>query len=365
MPYDKGKSGISNYLEQIVPHLSSKVNLDCLITKADYKNFPKENLKYTTIIHPLFSLLISMPAINTFFHTFFIPIWLIFKKYDLVILPAANRRTFLFYPSLTIGTIHDFSQLHIQGKYDFLRMIYVKKVLPILLKKISYISCPSKSTIRDSRNHLILDKEKMIHNPNGYSIVEKQLDKTSSAIINSKYLLFVSRIEHPGKNHINLIKAFIKLSPHILDDWKLVLAGAEWNGANQIHDFINSIDVKHQEKIIFTGFLNAVNLENIYSNANLFIYPSLYEGFGIPILDAMSRGLPVLCSNTSSLPEVGGDAACYFNPTDPNDIVDKITRVISSIDLQENMIQKGHLNTKKYKWSTHVDKLLDTIKPHI
>ncbi|MBT6325621.1 MAG: glycosyltransferase family 4 protein [Bdellovibrionales bacterium] len=363
MPYDKGKSGISNYLEQIVPHLSKKVSLDCLITKEDYKNFPKENLKDTQIIHPLFSLLISRPTINTIFHTLFIPIWLLFKKYDLVILPAANRRTFLFYPLLTIGTIHDFSQLHVQEKYDFLRMIYVKKILPLLLNKINYISCPSKSTIRDTANHLRFNEKKLIHNPNGFSIVEKQINKISTSIINSKYLLFVSRLEHPGKNHINLIKAFIKLSPQIAHDWKLVLAGAEWNGSDQIYQYVNSIDVKYKEKIIFTGFLNTENLENIYSNANLFIYPSLYEGFGIPVLDAMSRGLPVLCSNTSSLPEVGGDAACYFNPTDPSDITDKIAQVISSVDLQKIMIHKGHINTKKYKWAAHVDKLLNIINP--
>ena len=136
-------------------------------------------------------------------------------------------------------------------------------------------------------------------------------------------------------------------------------------GADQIHQFVNNIDVKYKEKIIFTGFLNTENLENIYSNANLFIYPSLYEGFGIPVLDAMSRGLPVLCSNTSSLPEVGGDAACYFNPTDPSDITDKITRVITDTELQRTMIQNGHVNTKKYQWATHVDKLLNTINHHI
>ena len=97
------------------------------------------------------------------------------------------------------------------------------------------------------------------------------------------------------------------------------------------------------------GFLG-YSRPSLYKNALCFVLPSLYEGFGLPVLEAMKNGCPVLISNVSSLPEVGGDAALYFNPEDTNDITKKLEKVIDDKNLREDLIKKGYEQVKKFSW---------------
>jgi len=207
------------------------------------------------------------------------------------------------------------------------------------------------------RDILKFSSKKLIHNPSGYKPVT--LNEVNEApIINNNYLMYVSRLEHPGKNHINLIKAFIDLPPNIIQEWKLVLVGADWPGADEIHQFISQLDSYYSKKIVRTGFVTQNELENIYCHANIFIFPSLYEGFGLPVLDAMARGVPVLCSNTSSLPEIAGDAAIFFNPLDNREMRTKIEQIILNKSAQQELIEKGYENIKNFEWDKHFDNLL-------
>jgi glycosyltransferase involved in cell wall biosynthesis len=101
---------------------------------------------------------------------------------------------------------------------------------------------------------------------------------------------------------------------------------------------------------LLTGYIPEENLPAIYSGAILFVYPSLYEGFGIPLLEAQACGVPVVCSDTSSLPEVVGESAVTFDPSNVSDIADKIVRVYSNEVLREKLTGLGFINVKKYSW---------------
>lgn len=359
MPYDKGGSGVSRYLENVLEHLVNDHCIDLLLTQNDADIFPVKH-KSLKIIVPKFSNLLSKPFFNMIWHLFILPFLINKKKYDFIFLPAGNRRVFLFYPLTTITTVHDFSQLHIKGKYDAFRMFYVLKILPFFLKRVDLICSVSKSTEKDLVECFKISKEKIFVNYNGFR-ASTNVSRDSALLketykINKKYFLYVSRIEHPGKNHINLIKAYESLTSEIKNEFDLVFVGSDWNGAEKVHEYHQKIS--RPENIKFVGNLSSDDLEIMYSNAYLFIYPSLYEGFGIPILEAMSYGVPVLCSNCSSMPEVGGDAAEYFDPSDFNSIKNGIENILKAKNASSRMRSAGFEQVKLFSWKNHADLII-------
>src|SRR3989344_1354014 len=117
-----------------------------------------------------------------------------------------------------------------------------------------------------------------------------------------------------------------------------------------------------EEKVKFLHTVSDDELPNFYKNAICFVLPSLYEGFGLPVLEAMKYGCPVIISNVSSLPEAGGDAVLYVNPQDSNDIKEKIEKVLSDKNLREQMIKKGYEQIKKFSWKKTAQETLKVLE---
>ncbi len=162
--------------------------------------------------------------------------------------------------------------------------------------------------------------------------------------IDKDYILFVGTLQ-PRKNIVKLIEAFSKIERENLI---LVIVGKKgW-----LYEDILSAPQKFGvgERVKFLDFVEDKDLPSLYKNALCFVLPSLYEGFGLPVLEAMKYGCPVLTSNVSSLPEAGGDAAIYFDPTDAEDIASKIEKVISNPKLRQELIEKGYNQIKKFSW---------------
>ena len=347
MPFDSGKSGISRYIEKTLDRLSQEVELDLIMMNADYSLVNRR-------INGVYNRLLigrsnswAKPFSNIFFHCFILPIYCLIKNYDYVFFPAGNRRFPFWFPLKTITMVHDFSHLHIPGKYDFVRHFYVTKVLPLFLKRASLIFTPSMSTKADLINLCGLGDEKVRVNNLGF---------TSPNVLNihkrqKKNILYVSRVEHPGKNHLNLMKAFELLCQRGNSDVNLHFVGGDWNGSEEVHLYHQQSSLKN--RIIFKGHLPEEDLEKEYEEARLFIYPSFYEGFGLPLLEAMSRGVPVISSDRGSLPEVGGDAALYVNPEDIEDISIKLERLLESDEEKEKYIHLGYENLKRFSWESH------------
>jgi len=110
--------------------------------------------------------------------------------------------------------------------------------------------------------------------------------------------------------------------------------------------------------ILITEFVSEQELDNLYRNASLFVFPSLSEGFGLPPLEAMARGVPVVSSNATCLPEILGDAAIYFNPLDIDDMAEKIKKALLDEGLRNNLIEKGFEQIKKYSWQKMAEETL-------
>ncbi len=146
------------------------------------------------------------------------------------------------------------------------------------------------------------------------------------------------------KNIINVLKA-LKTLP---ETYKLVLVGGNGHGSEAIHEYIRQHGL-HSRVALF-GHVEAQMLPAFYQAADVFLFPSLEEGFGLPVLEAMANGLPVVAANTSALPEVGGDAALYVNPAEPEDIAGKVKRVVEDAEVRAAMVDKGLKRVQEFSW---------------
>jgi glycosyltransferase involved in cell wall biosynthesis len=146
------------------------------------------------------------------------------------------------------------------------------------------------------------------------------------------------------KNTLNMLKALKTLPPR----YKLVLSGGDGYGSEAVHEFIRSESLGERVKLL--GHTDDARLARLYQAASVFLFPSLEEGFGIPVLEAMASGAPVVTSNVSSMPEVGGDAALYVNPHDPADIAQKVLQAAENSALRERLIPRGFVRAAEFTW---------------
>ena len=358
--YDQGYSGLSSYIYETIKIMESKYFVTIILLDKDYIKFPKEkfkNLKYIRL-----PKIFNLAILNVILHTFFLPILTYTKKWEVLFLAAGNRRLVIYSTIPIISTFHDFSQLYVRGKYDKLRMFYIKYFLPFFINKIQKIFVISRSTKIDMEKFFNCEK-KINLNHLGFTQMEIPTSLDSFESFSSKqsmkknYILYVSRIEHPGKNHVNLLRAYSLLPEKLKEKYDLIFIGKEWSGSEIVKQEIDNVSLEKNVHIF--GFVSDDDLYHFYKYASLFVFPSFYEGFGIPILEAMGHNIPVVCSDRASLPEVGGDAALLFNPDDPKDIASKMSQVLDDENFKNDLVIKGRENIKRFCWEKHVNTLFE------
>ena len=161
------------------------------------------------------------------------------------------------------------------------------------------------------------------------------------------YILCVG-IYKPRKNHAGLLRAFRRVLESGANT-QLVIAGPMAEGEPGLRRLAAELGVS--ERVVFTGFVDEPDLPALYSAACVCACPSMYEGFGFTVLEAMACGTPVVCSSTTSLPEVAGDAALYFDPLKPEDIAAQLLRVLGEERLRASLVERGRLNLKRFNWA--------------
>jgi len=279
------------------------------------------------------------------------------KKYDTYWQPN-------FIPSLRVDaqkvvtTVHDFSFLNPKF-HPTSKIMYYKKNFFNYIKRSHTIITGSNYTKNEILSHIDIreDRVKVIYHGVNHSIFKPNI-KNIPLSLPSKYILFTGSIE-PRKNIITLIKAYTNLSSKLQEEYKLLLVGASgWKNSEIFYH------IKSKKNIFYIGYISDEELAKVYSQAECFIYPSLYEGFGLPPLEAMACATPVISSNTSSMPEVLQDAALYFEPTNYKELSQKIIELLSSKELRSKLISKGLKQAKKFNWDIsakkHKETLLDT-----
>lgn len=174
--------------------------------------------------------------------------------------------------------------------------------------------------------------------------------------IDSPYLLSVSSTYH-HKNFVGLLKAFSILKSKYKIPHKLVCTGLKMAGHEE---FMDNLELnEYKDDIIYAGYVNRTELFHLYSQADVFVFPSLYEGFGIPVLEAMKIGTPVACSNLTSIPEVAGDAAALFDPYNVESMVESIHQILINQNYKLELIQKGKQRASTFSYNRCARETLD------
>lgn len=365
---DGGKSGISCYIMSLLKEFvqfQEEHDFEVLLYENERDIFLPEGNDFRVLTFPE-SL---RPAVKSiFWHQTSLPSICKKQGYDVMFLPAANRRACLRLPCPMVGTVHDFSSLHVKGKYDPARLIYIRQVLPFLSRRLTEVLTVSESSKRDLVEFAKVPAERVTvtplaadfstYHPTAPDGERERLIQQYN--LQPPYLLYTSRLEHPGKNHVNLIKAFEQLVQQKNVPHQLVLAGSDWSGSEEIHRVAQESSVR--DRISFTGFVPTNDLPGLYRHCEVFVFPSLYEGFGLPILEAMACGAPVACSNVSSMPEVAGSAAIQFNPESPDLIATAIAPLLLDPEKQSLYSKKGLARSAEFTWSRTAQQTLDVLK---
>jgi glycosyltransferase involved in cell wall biosynthesis len=278
-------------------------------------------------------------------------------KFDL--LHSLNSELPLYCDIKKVVTIHDLKYLkypHFFKDFSKIKAKYLEYTMKKGAEKADMIIAVSQSTKKDIINILGIEKDKIrvIYEASNLGMYSRKNDDILNSDILKKYsiqkpyFLYVGE-KRPHKNIEGLIEAFA-IFKEKYDQWKtyLVITGRKYS---RYQDYINKAEkLGVMDYLIFTGFIPDKHLKSIYSEAEALLFVSFYEGFGIPILEAMECGIPVITSNISSMPEVAGDAALLVNPGNIQKIAAQMNNVMESDSLKKQLIEKGWKRNKQFSW---------------
>ena len=349
------QKGLGRYVQKLIENLE-KTDLDnqyfIFLRKDNFLNYNPKNKNFKKVLADY--------KWYGFKEQILFPFKIRKYKIDLMHFPHFNVPIFYFNPFII--TIHDLILKRFPTRRAstltpflyWLKSLAYQIVIFSAIKRAKKIIAVSNYTKNDILKYFKIksDKIKVVYEG---APQRPRLEKITSNSVSKKYLLYVGNA-YPHKNLERLILAFNKLIKE-KKDLHLILVGETDYFYRKIKDkFLNS------KQIIFTDFVSDKELVALYKNASVYVFPSLYEGFGLPPLEAMSCGAPVVCSQASCLPEILEDSAVYFNPKDINDIVEKIKYVLNNKDIQKKLISKGFQQVKKYKWEKMTQETLKIYK---
>ncbi|MDP3957670.1 MAG: glycosyltransferase family 1 protein [bacterium] len=295
--------------------------------------------------------------------------WELYKqKPDKLFLPIQAAPLFVSAKTEVTATIHDLAFKRYPETFPRKHLLKLNFLLDVVVRRADKLIAVSQSTKDDLLEffpNLKAEKIKVIHH--GFdseffgtrvSQVEIERILAKYQLLHTKYILYVGALQ-PRKNLVRLIEAF-NIAKRSNPDMKLVLAGEPaWLAKSILAAQEKSA---YKEDIILTGRVTFETLRILYQGARFFVFPSLYEGFGLPILEAMASRIPVLTADNSSLHEVAGQAALYCDAQSVNDIAEKLERLWSDEALQRELASRGEEQLKKFSWDKCAKETLNYIQ---
>lgn len=261
-----------------------------------------------------------------------------------------------------ITTVHDLTIIRHPETMKRTNYKHIADGLKRSVERSDRVIVVSEFTKRELHELMGVPEEKIRVVPSAPSIHESPVSSFAEIAsrygIQNDYILFVGTIE-PRKNIVRLLQAFDKLKTEKNITEQLVLAGGDGWEDKEIYQVLSQS--RYKSDVIITGFIDEPSKVALYQHAKAFVFPSIYEGFGIPPLEAMACGCPTVCADISSLPEVVGDASFLINPLDIDSITDGIYTVLNNEPLREKLVAKGRTQVQKYTWDKTVKTFLEVI----
>jgi glycosyltransferase involved in cell wall biosynthesis len=278
-------------------------------------------------------------------------------KVDLFWSPAHRIPQLLPSSISSVVTIHDLVWCHAGETMRTSSKWLDSLLMPRAIKVSKAVISVSAATTRDLIEKFPVEAHKFITIPLGVN--KAKFENYSDCIQEYPYILFVGTLE-PRKNLRRLIAAFALTTNLIPYDIKLVIVGG--SGWGEVHPNDIAIELGIRDRVIVLGYVSEARLDNLYKYAMFLAMPSIYEGFGLPVLEAMSYGLPILTSNISSMPEIAGDAALLVDPNDINSIAGGLIKLVIDQELRYSLSIAGIKIAKKYTWESSARKTLEVFK---
>lgn len=264
-----------------------------------------------------------------------------------------------YYRGRTVIIVHD---LAIVRNPEWFRVAWWRRalslqLLKLTLRRVDQVIVPSQSTATDLCKYMKVPKTKITVVPHGVQIRETISQKRQS------FFFCLATIE-PRKNYLNLLKAFDQFLDHDTR-YRLLIAGAKGWDDQAVFDHLGKINQKWSiklghEPVEYLGYVSDDQKWQLLQKATAFVYPSFYEGFGMPVLEAMSVGTPVIASNTSSLPEVGGEAVRYVDPNSVQGITQAMFE-LAEVVTNQKYAELGRIRVKSFTWAAAAQKTLQAI----
>lgn len=370
---EKGDAiGVGHYTYQLIRHLLDLDNdnhyvifFDFRVREKDVKKFTRSNT--TVKFYPFSDYKKYLPgAYNEILGT----ATLAKENLDVLHSTSPLSRIPVAYRGKCVVTFHDLAMYKVPHSFSAVKTAHDKAVYSLMVKKADKIIAVSESTKRDLTDLFKVpeDRIKVI-----YSGLDKRFFETPAIDsekvlakfgINKKYILFLGTLE-PVKNVTRLLEAFAQFKENYKKqnkkfDYQLVLAGKRgW--LSQAYPSIAK-DLGIGKDIVFTGYIIGDELVPLFKNSQFFVMPSLYEGFGMTVLEAFATGTPAIISRVSSLPEIAGDAAHYVNPIDNQEIADAMLKFATDENLRNDYRIKGLEQVKKFDWEKTARETLEVYK---
>lgn len=264
----------------------------------------------------------------------------------------------------SLPVIHDLSFVHFPKFVPWSIGKYYNYYFPKFAEKASRIATVSEHSKQDIINQYNINSDKVDVVYNGANESYLPLNTSDQNIIRNKYtngnkfFLFIGTI-HPRKNLVNLMLAFDKFKNSDNQNIKLLIIGAKKWVSKKDEQLLHNL--KYKNDIIFFGRASESELKEIIPSALALTYPSIFEGFGIPIIEAFYSGVPVITADNSSMPEVGGNAAIYVNAESIDSITNALLKISKDADFAKSLIEKGHIQKLNFSWEKTANNLWNSI----
>lgn len=351
-PIDQRTSGSGSHLKSIVSNLLTKINFDEYeVYLIHYERNNLDIYKHSRIEEVIISR-------NPFIASY----QLNKLKLDLIHHSPLTILSPIFSKAKRVATIHGFAPNFLPKQYSLIKKMHEKYAVPFYAKKMNWIF-----TVSDTTKDYLINKFKLKSNisvtynsvDDDYKVIEKEkvLDVLAKFSIKGDYLLHISKFSE-RKNPWTLLNAFIILRERFgYKNKKLVLVGDGWDNGD-IKSFVT--EHKLDDYVIFTGFVTKLEKIALINGASIFVFPSLYEGFGMPNLEAMACGCPVITSNAFAIPEIVGDAALVLKDKDnAEQLASLAVKLFNNKCLRDKLVSKGYENIGRFSWEKSVQKILN------
>jgi glycosyltransferase involved in cell wall biosynthesis len=366
--------GAGHYAYQLIRHLLEidKENeyvlfFDFRVREKDVKKFSRDNVKIK--FYPFSDYKKYLPgAYSEILGT----ATLVKEKLDLLHTTSPMSRIPSSYRGKTVVTIYDLAAVKVPDVFPVLERTKTRTMLNMAISKADKLIAVSASTKKDVCEIFKCseDKVQVIYSGFDKRLSEKSIQSRMEVLkryemeAGDKYMLFLGTIE-PLKNITRLFQAFADFKKYFTGasknfNYKLIMAGKRGWLATEYKRLAKDLGI--EKEVIFTGYIVGDNLAPLFAQADFFVMPSLYEGFGTTVLEALATGVPVISSNVSSIPEIAGDSAILVNPLDIKQITDAMLQLSQSEELKNSFREKGKKQAEKFNWEKTARETLELYK---